>query len=352
MKKAKTEPKFKHMSFTDRIRLEEKIKAGKTKQQAADELGFHVSTIYRELKRGTYEHLNSDYTTEIRYSPDIADANYRQNLKAKGAPIKLGNDYALAEYIETKIADEKYSPGAVLGEIKRLGLEFSVTISKPTLYRYIELGVFGRITNADLPEKSKKKQTKRKVRVSRPPAGESIENRPAEVDDRNTFGHWEMDTVVSAGHAKETLLVLTERLTRHEFMILMPDRTAASVVKALNRIEWKFGKHFPEIFKTITCDNGVEFSDCYGLEKKRRGKGKRTKIYYCHPYSSYERGSNEKQNRMIRRWLPKGTSFASVDAKEVARIEAWLNNYPREIFGFEPSAALFERHLEVILRAA
>ena len=306
MKKAKTEPKFKHMSFTDRIRLEEKIKAGKTKQQAADELGFHVSTIYRELKRGTYEHLNSDYTTEIRYSPDIADANYRQNLKAKGAPIKLGNDYALAEYIETKIADEKYSPGAVLGEIKRLGLEFSVTISKPTLYRYIELGVFGRITNADLPEKSKKKQTKRKVRVSRPPAGESIENRPAEVDDRNTFGHWEMDTVVSAGHAKETLLVLTERLTRHEFMILMPDRTAASVVKALNRIEWKFGKHFPEIFKTITCDNGVEFSDCYGLEKKRRGKGKRTKIYYCHPYSSYERGSNEKQNRMIRRWLPKG----------------------------------------------
>lgn len=77
MKKAKAEPKFKHMSFTDRIRLEEKIKAGKTKQEAADELGFHVSTIYRELKRGTYEHLNSDYTTEIRYSPDIADANYR-----------------------------------------------------------------------------------------------------------------------------------------------------------------------------------------------------------------------------------------------------------------------------------
>ena len=125
--------KFRYMSMTDRIRLEEKIKAGKSKQQAADELGFHVSTIYRELKRGVYEHLNSDYTTEIRYSPDIADERYRQNLKAKGASIKLDNDYALAGYIETKIADEKYSPGTVLGEIKRLGLEFSVTLSKPTL---------------------------------------------------------------------------------------------------------------------------------------------------------------------------------------------------------------------------
>lgn len=344
--------KFRHMTITDRIRLEEKIKAGKSPQQAADELGFHVSTIYRELKRGTYEHLNSDYTTETRYSPDIADQKYRENLKAKGAPIKLGNDYALAEYIENKIADERYSPGAVLGEIKRLGLEFSVTLSKPTLYRYIELGVFGRITNADLPEKSKKKRTHRKVRISRAPAGESIENRPDEIDERSTFGHWEMDTVVSAGRAKETLLVLTERLTRHEFMILMPDRTAASVVKAINRIEWKFGKYFPEIFKTITCDNGVEFSDCYGIEKKRRGKGKRTKVYYCHPYSAYERGSNEKQNRMIRRWLPKGTNFSSVSKEEVAKIEAWLNNYPREILDFQTSAELFERHVDAVMRAA
>ncbi len=344
--------KFKHMSMTDRIRLEEKIKAGKTKKEAAEELGFHISTIYRELKRGTYEHLNSDYTTEIRYSPDIADMKYRRNLKAKGAPIKLGHDYALAEYIETKIADEKYSPGAVLAEIKNLGLEFSVTLSKPTIYRYIELGVFSRITNADLPEKPKKKNKHNKVRVSRAPAGESIENRPPEVDERNTFGHWEMDTVVSAEHARDTLLVLTERLTRHELMLLMPDRTAASVVKAMNRIEYRFGKYFSEIFKTITCDNGVEFSDCYGIERKRRGKGKRTKVYYCHPYTSCERGSNEKQNRMIRRWFPKGTNFSSISKAEVARVEKWLNNYPREILGNQTSAALFEQHLEAIMAAA
>ena len=201
MKKEKKERKFRHMTKTDRIRLEEKIMAGKSPQQAADELGFHVSTIYRELKRGEYEHLNSDYTTETRYSPDIGEERHARNMKAKGPAIKLGHDYALAEFIETKIADERYSPGAVLGEIKRQGLQFSVTLSKPTLYRYIEIGVFGRITNADLPEKSKKKRHKKKNTIKRAPRGESIENRPAEIDERNTFGNWEMDTVVSAGHA-------------------------------------------------------------------------------------------------------------------------------------------------------
>lgn len=341
------------MSRTDRIRLEEKIRAGKSKQQAADELGFHVSTIYRELKRGEYEHLNSDYTTEMRYSADIGEDRHARNMKAKGPDIKLGKDFALAAFIETKIADEKYSPGAVLQEIQRKGLKFSVTLSKQTIYRYIELGVFARITNADLPEKSKQKKSKKKKNtVKRAPRGESIENRPAEIADRSTFGNWEMDTVVSAQHDKETLLVLTERLTRHEFIVLMPDRTAESVVKALNRIEWRFGRYFPEIFKTITCDSGTEFSDCYGMEKKRRGKGKRTKIYYCHPYSAYERGSNEKQNRMIRRWLPKGTCFGTVSKQEVKRIEDWLNNYPREILGGQASADLFERHLEAIMKAA
>lgn len=340
--------RYRHLSFTDRLRIDANIRAGKSAKEVADIIGVHVSTIYRELQRGQYEHLNSDYTTEIRYSPDIADEKYRENLKAKGAPLKIGSDFELAEYIETKIVDDKYSPGAVLGEIAALGLSFSVTISKATLYSYIDKGVFLRLTNKDLPEKSKKKRPYKHVRASRPPRGESIEKRPDEVAERSTFGNWEMDTVVSAGHSKKTLLVLTERLTRKEIIRPMPDRTAASVVRALDSIERQFGRLFPRIFKTITCDNGVEFSDCEGIERKRRGKGKRTKVYYCHPYSSYERGSNELQNRMIRRHLPKGTDFAQVPDKEIRRIEAWLNNYPRKIFGFRSSESLFIGHLEAI----
>ena len=134
--------RYRHLSFTDRLRIDANIRAGKSAKEVADIIGVHISTIYRELQRGQYEHLNSDYTTEIRYSPDIADEKYRENLKAKGAPLKIGSDFELAEYIETKIVDDKYSPGAVLGEIAALGLSFSVTISKATLYSYIDKGVF------------------------------------------------------------------------------------------------------------------------------------------------------------------------------------------------------------------
>lgn len=105
-------------------------------------LGVHWRTIYNELARGQYEHLNSDYTTEMRYSPDIAEEKYQENLRAKGAGLKIGNDHEYANYLEYKVSVEKYAPGAILGEIKQKGIQFNTTISKTTFYRYITDGVF------------------------------------------------------------------------------------------------------------------------------------------------------------------------------------------------------------------
>lgn len=187
---------YKHLTFNDRLKIEAWQKVGVKPAVMAAELGVHLSTIYRELKRGQYEHLNSDYTTEQRYSPDIAEEKNQANLRAKGAPLKIGSDHEYANYIEYKIRVEKYSPRAVLGEIKRKGVEFSVTISAPTLYRYIEQGVFLTITNDNLPVKRNKSERKyKKVRAARAPKGDSIEKRPAEIAERTTFGHWEMDCV-------------------------------------------------------------------------------------------------------------------------------------------------------------
>ncbi len=91
---------------------------------------------------------------------------------------------------------------------------------------------------------------------------------------------------------------------------------------ALNRLEHRFGKRFAAIFKSITFDNGSEFMDCAGIEKSVYGKdNKRTKVYYCHPYSAYERGTNENINKMIRRFLPKGTDFRKVTAEYIKRVE-------------------------------
>ncbi len=339
----------KHLTWTDRLKIEKALKQGLKPLQIADRLHVCNTTIYRELKRGEYMHLNSDLTTEKRYSPEIAQQKYDEQLKAKGGDLKIGDDHELAAFIEKKIADEGYSPAAVVGEIKRLGLTFRTEISEKTIYNYIDKGVFLRLERADLPQKGKRKRKYDKVKSkpARAPKGESIENRPQEINDRETFGHWEMDCVEGKKKTKEALLVLSERLTRQEIIIKMPDKTAASVVKALNRLERKYGRRFPQVFKSITVDNGSEFADCAGIEKSifGRGKRKRTTVYYCHPYSAYERGTNENTNKMIRRFLPKGTDFRQVSVEYVARVEAWINNYPREILGFETSGALFERYL-------
>jgi IS30 family transposase len=312
----------------------------------ARELGVAPSTICYEKKKGMYTHRNSDWTEEQRYSADLADMRTRMAESAKGPQLKIGNDRKLAEYIERKIAVDKYSPAAVLGEIQAKGLTFSVTIKSPnTIYSYIDKGVFLNLTNKDLPVRGNKKRSYNKVRlVKRPPRGDSIEKRPEEIRNRSSFGHWEMDTVVSARGSLKALLVLTERLTRREIIRLLPDKTTASVVRALDDIERGMGGGFRQLFRTITCDNGTEFSDAAGIERSVNG-GTRTKTYFCHPYSSYERGSNENANKLIRRWKPKGSVFEDLTDEQVQSLEDWTNRYPRKLHGWKTAEDAFQEHL-------
>lgn len=341
--------KFKHLTFTQRLRIETLTNAKHSPKEIAVALHVHVSTVYRELRRGTYEHLNSDYTTELRYSPDIAEEQYRGNLAAKGVPLKIGSEHALATYIENKIIAEKFSPAAALAKAAEdTEASFSVRLSVNTLYSYIDKGVFLRLTNKDLPMRSDKKRPYHHVKPARPPKGESIESRPEEVTTRETFGHWEMDTVVGRKGTKGVLLVLTERLTRKELIRPLKDRTTASIVAALDTLERKFGKLFRRVFQTITVDNGSEFQDCDGMQSSCTVKKNRTKLFYCHPYSSWERGSNEKQNQMIRRHFPKKTIFTGIKRSAVAAVEDWLNNYPRALLGWKTADQLFNSQLAML----
>ena len=158
-----------------------------------------------------------------------------------------------------------------------------------------------------------------------------------------------MDTVYSKkGGSKKTLLVLSERKTREEIVLLIPDRTAPSVIHAMDNLERRYGQLFPHIFKTITVDNGGEFSDCEGIERSCLFDGARTKLFYCHPYTSCERGTNENINGMIRRIYPKGTSFGRLTKKEVEELNEWVNTYPRGIFGFRTASELFSEELSYI----
>lgn len=264
--------------------------------------------------------------------------------------MKLGDDHKFANKVEELIADKGFSPAAALRVIEADEEKYETHICVATLYNYIYSGsVFLVLSPEHLREKGKRHNERRpdsKRKAARAPRGESIEHRPDEINGREEFGHWEMDCVVGTVGSKRTLLVLTERMTRRGIIIPMRDHTAASVVRAINRLERKYGKGFYELFKSITVDNGSEFADYTGMEKSSRRKRKRTRLYYCHPYSAYERGSNENMNRMIRWFFPKGTNFDEVSDDDVRRAEEWINSYPRRVLGWRSANVAMRECLE------
>jgi transposase, IS30 family len=338
---------FKHLTWNDRLYIEKLCSRGNAPKDIADIVGCCVSTIYNELRRGRYVHTNSDLTEEVRYSPDMVQAKYDENMKNKGPGLKIGNDRELADYIEDKILNEKYSPQAALYEVKKEEKKFSVEIkSVNTIYSYIRKGVFLNLSMEHLHRENKRSKEKVK-RAKRPPQGTSIEKRPDIVSDREQFGHWEMDCVKGKRTNGTTLLVLTERKTRYEIIKVLRACSADEVRKALNRIEKEFKSSFYSIFHTITVDNGSEFADVEAMEKALYRVGKRTDIYYCHPYRSCERGSNENQNRLIRYFYPKGTDFDKVvKRKDVRALQAWINNYPRKLFDGGTAEQAFRNECE------
>lgn len=327
----------KYTTERQRYEIEAYLKAGHKPEEIAKLVGKCVRTIYNEIKRGKCKQLTSDLEEKEVYLADVSQRKYNENKLNKGASLKIGNDIKLCQFIEHKIKDEKYSPYATLQFIKNNHIEFKTDICTQTLYNYIDKGIILNVENKDLPVKSKRKKKNDERTVSlNNLKGTSIEQRPKDIKYRKEYGNWEMDTVVGGhkNHGKECLLVLSERMTREELIFKIPNKKSESVVKALNSLERKLGsRRFRQTFKTITCDNGVEFLDSKEIEKSTHTKIPRTKLYYCHPYSSWERGTNENINKMIRRFIPKGAIMEDYSKDEILKIQQWINNYPRKILG-------------------
>ena len=319
---------FKQLTKTDRLKLEFLCEKKTPAKEIADILRVHISTVYREVKRGKfYKKVGKSH--KKTYSCDLGQLRHEAKMKAKGAAKKIARDPRLARYIEEKIADDKYSPACVLGEIKRKHLKFKESICVTTLYHYIEAGVFRRVTNKDLIVKGKRKRSYKKVKSKeyKRLVGTSIEQRPEYILSRDEFGHWEMDTVKGKLTSKSSLLVMTERKTRKEIIVKLEHHCAEDVVNALNELEKKIG---------------TRFSIMLNRTKKR------TNLYFCHPYTSYERGSNEVANRLIRKFIPKGTEFDNYPKTRFKRIEKWINSYPRKIFDYRSAEEMFIQELSSI----
>ena len=337
---------FRRFTYQDRLKIEALYNAHVPVKKIAVEVGFHFTCVYKELKLGYYMHKNSDWTYTRRYSADLAQQHSNFNTAGRAKDLKIGNDYKFVEYVEDMILNHKYSPEGVLAEIKRNNLKFKTDVSIRTIYRYIDNGIFPNLTRKSLPYKGKRaKKKKESIVKTDSKLGKSIQLRPEEVFSRLTFGHWELDSVIGKREKCETLLVFTERKTRYQLIFRSEDKTCISTIKVLNALERKLGRKFTKIFKTITCDNGVEFSLSDHMERSHLGNYIRTEVYYCHPYCSSERGSNEKQNQMIRRWIPKGTKIELYSDEYIQSTADWLNNYPRRIFDYQTSRELFQKEL-------
>lgn len=327
----------KYITLRERYKIETLLEEKRSCSYIAERLGIKYNTLYKEINRGTVKQLDYLLKEHYVYKADYAQMVYEKSVSNRGRNLKIGSDHEFAAYIEHMIKNEKYSPEALVQHMKNEGIHFSTSLCFKTIYNYLDMGLFLNVSNKDLAskkEKAKKKKEGSRVALNNR-KGRSIEERPETVKDRDRYGHWEMDTVVGGqGKGKSCLLVLSERMTREEIIVKMKNKKASSTVHALNMLEKRYGSRvFREKFKTITCDNGVEFLDSKGIEKSRYTKENRTTLYYCHPYSSWERGTNENINRMIRRFFPKGINFDEVTKQQIAVVEAWINNYPRKILG-------------------
>lgn len=333
--------KNKHLNYEKRLKIEALHKAGMKSKEIALQIGCKERTIRRELNKGKVELLNTDLTKRKEYSAEVGEQKHKYAGTAKGPSLKIGNDYRLVEEIERLIIEEKMSPFAAAESIKRSG-KFSTIISYKTIYNYIDQGLFPHLTNKHLPvKKNGKKRKYDEVRTaSNNTRGTSISEREASIESREEYGHWEMDTVVGKKGTKEVLLVLTERSNLHEIIRKIKSKSQYHVVKELDKIEKKLGaKKFRETFRTITCDNGCENLDFEGIERSALANSKRTKVYYAHPYSAWERGSNENANKLIRRFIPKGADIGKFSHERIKMIEHWINNYPRRLFDGNSSSS-------------
>ena len=343
---------YHHLTKEQRVQIEillnQKDKNGKrlfSNSYIANAIGVNKSTISRELRNRIKSKINV-MSGKIKNKPYNAvdaqnDYNYKRGLSK--AQYKLEKYPQMAKFIEDKIKIDKWAPDAIVGYMKVHNMferDGFCEITTPTIYNAIRYEIIDvKLSDTRRMKYDPKYEYKREYQVSESKLDYSIEKRPEEVDKRLVFGHFELDTVVGKRDGiHECLMTLTERKTRFEMVFKLQAKTAKEVVNKFNEIKIFMKKNFNKVFKSITTDNGSEFSDFLEIIKDTKAK-----IYFCHPYCSGEKGTNEKSNSMIRYFIPKGKLIENYSYADINDIVKWMNNYPRKILNYKtPLEALLE----------
>ena len=332
---------MKHFTWEDRNTMETVIrkrwpfKKRVCWAQLGREMGRSDKSVKGEYLRGRVTLKGKNLEEYESYSAEKGQQEAESRHANKGAPMKITT--LIAAEIKTHVVDLRRSPSVALEKMKKEG-KHAWLPSKRALYYAIENGHL-EVVRKSLPYGGKRREkTKRGKRMAyaRMP-GKSITDRPKEAENRTEYGHWEMDTVAGpmGGHGA-CLLVLTERATREEIIAWMPDRTQKSVYRAL-RVIARSGRSPFATMRSLTSDNGSEFWDFKTIEAAIRASGAAAfaGLFYAHPSCPHERGSNENANRLIRRYLPKGTDFSKISKRRIQEIEDEMNTMERASLGWK-----------------
>jgi IS30 family transposase len=335
--------KNKHLDAYERGQIQVLRAQSLSAYAIGQQLGRASNTIRNELKRGTVTQRKGHKAVQVYY-PDSGQLVYEANRKKCGSKFKFLQCEAFIKHVTELFFDKKQSLDAICGAArKHKSFPQSQMVCTKTLYNYVDVGLL-KIANIDLPLKVKRTTKTARIRHHKKHLGTSIDERPVHINDRSEFGHWEIDTVIGKKDKSDAvLLTMTERMTRKEIIRKIPSKTTQAVQAALLNLANEAGECFSKVFKSITADNGSEFADISSLERETT-----TKVYFAHPYASSERGTNERHNGLIRRFIPKGTCIGQYSIEAISSVQNWCNTLPRKILKYLTPDEAFEDQLRDI----
>ena len=315
--------KKKHLSFEERSIIERLVQAGKSNKAIAEVLDRSKSTIGRELERNCWRLRYREYRSEV--AEGIAKKRQKRERKSH---ISCGIWQKIFEFYN---AD--WSPEQISGVLKLQG----VCVSHETIYRRIYAEIMaGRLDQKHLRWERKKRRRRLAKRAPRDASKLSIEKRP-DLSSRAEFGHWEGDTVELV-RGQSYLVTMVERKTRFLAVAQVPNKKSDTIRDAI----LSMFRHFPQAVKSITLDNGVEFADHKTIANRLNAP-----VYFAHPHSPWERGTNENTNRLLRQYFPKKTK-ATYTSTYLADCRQKINTRPRKCLNFASPAQHFSRCLKLL----
>jgi len=323
--------KHRRLTHKERVQLQTLLSENKTKSYIANKLNRSRSTITREVNKWIQK--KEDY-----YDADLAHWYAKDTYLNKRNLDKI-TTHSLLRYFVYKGLLSNWSPEQISGRLKYLYPDDPVmSISHEAIYRHIYTHPQASLNKKLIKLLVRKKTRRRPLKKKRGKGSKilnqvSIDNRPKHIDKREEVGHWEGDLVIGKNH-KSAIATIVERKTRFTLILKLSSKKADEVAdkfsKVLNKLNCKYKK-------SMTYDNGIEMAKHEKITKLTD-----MKIYFAHPYSSWERGTNENTNGLIRRYLPKGTDFKTINETQLQIIQEKLNNRPRKIIGFKTPAEMMD----------